>query len=645
MTVNKKALINEDIGYSSDATTLRVKSNVKKGNKAPSKMGQIILRRPTADEIRKAGTNPGDISMGQLRVFSKILYDFGLTSRIYRSKVTTVVFNTSKKLDKYRQIFKKFIGFFDPEEPVENVRAILELGKDDVFTCNDLLRVLRDTENWQSDSELLMNLSSVYKDIEMYDNKDKEPTDKDVKKVRDVYNKLTSFVIAELKAGHDKKTINDMIAYANSINNLMEDDAMDGATKLVYSDKAISTVSDLDAEVSEYMDSSKREGKLGQSNNLMHEEARENLQKLSFQLKNDGYTGGLTTTNVFDYLKANEPERIKYISQEYGIPEKDLSGEHFPTWESLAQFFYTPEMIRKIEFEQLQVKQRARTSGEARMGAALTNDARRLASQKRTIEKRRQRRMNGVSIDDLKARLKEKEEKLAQLRQDRDGLKRERDEAAALEDKETVDELEKSIKAAAEVYDRMASTVYVLRNKIKNYKDDSSYEVLDQADVEEIKKKDEELAAVINKAKDELDDTVGAEEFEKTLKKIDDELSSDKISDAGREKIYTWSFEINTTNSRVVRYVLNKLTAAMNMYKQYINVDFYDSSTKNSVGTTFTVDYAQSTMLYKTLEKNPGFAYQMMDALMQNVRDDLKIQASYDESSVEINEFFYESSN
>ena len=57
-----------------------------------------------------------------------------------------------------------------------------------------------------------------------------------------------------------------------------------------------------------------KEGKSGHSNTILHEEATRNLQELAIKLKNDGYVGGLTTENVFDYLKSNEPTTIEYIS-------------------------------------------------------------------------------------------------------------------------------------------------------------------------------------------------------------------------------------------------------------------------------------------------------------------------------------------
>ena len=641
----RKRIIKEDIGFSSDKTRIRVKDNVvKTGGRYKLPPERLVLRRPTKEEIA-AGTNPSDYQIGQLRIFSKVLFDFGLISRVFRSKVSSITKSNTRQLDKYRQIFHTFLGNFNANEPVQNVRNVLALVKDETFEAADIVGVLRATNDWQSESELLQNLSTGYKELKSYSG-EIEPSNDDIQAVKSVYVQLSNIINTEMSLGHDKKQITNAITYANNVNGLMEDDLyMADAEKLVYTDTAVQNVSDLEAEVNSYMAKVATGTKTGHSNTILHDEARRNLQILALKIKNDGYEGGLTTTNVFDYLKANEPEVIQHVSQTYNIPEEDLSGEHFPTWESLAQFFYSPEMIRKIDFEQLGVKNRARTSGDIRMGSLLTNDAKSAAARKKTLEKKIQAQKDKApTLEELEEQLKLQEQEHEEAKKIRDDIEQQYHEAQESEDQDVIDDVLKAYNASRVLVAKISKKITTLRKKIKKYKEDEDAAGVNKEDIEDLRKLQAEVKHIFDKARGTLDDNADTREFEKIIDKIDKIERKEDAAKFDPKEIdyYTWSFVVNSTRPAVIKCLQDNLKKGLELYNKYINISTFEPEYEGLVGTEFVIDYPRQSRLYKALKKDPEFAYKIMDALMTTVLNELKIRVKYydDEEYVHINEEF-----
>ena len=214
--------LKEDIGFTNDITKTRVRHNlVKGGSRLKMPANRIILRQPTKEEIQAADVNPSDYQIAQLRILSKVLFDFGLVSRVYRSKKSSIVKSNTKQIEKFKQIFRIFLANFNSNEPIKNVRNAFALVSDDIFTAADFVNVLSATKDWDSD-ELLMNLATIYRNINQY-NQDTEPSQADIKVVRKVYNTLSSFIQTEEQAGHSEREIKKAITYANTINNIMNE--------------------------------------------------------------------------------------------------------------------------------------------------------------------------------------------------------------------------------------------------------------------------------------------------------------------------------------------------------------------------------------------------------------------------------------
>lgn len=654
--------LNEDIGFNSDVTNSRVTHNAKSGGgkatggKKTMPSNRIILRPPTHDEIDAADYNPSDYQIPQVRILSKILNDFGLVSKVYRSKQTKLNPDTRRKVQKYQQIFTLFCNTFNANEPIKNVRDTLDLVDNEDILSSDIVMLLNNIDSLNAGEKMLPILASIYKDINGF-NDDYEPSQQDLNAIKGVYNKLNNVLVTAQNNQHSMAEVKKRIQLANTINTYMKEQIMQGANNLVYNDTNVKTVSDLQNDIIEYLNGQSQEGKSIHANTALHDEAARNLRALAIKLKQDGFEGGLTTKNVFDYLKANEPETIKWISSQYDISEDKLSGENFPTWESLAKFFYQPDMIRKIELEQLGVQQRSRATGDIRKGKNLAVDAKVVAKRKETLKKKiksgSSKSNNATSrIETLQARLEAKEKEYDEAKQIRDKIKADWHEAKELEDKDTAKELEDAYKKAKDLAFNIGKNVAAIRNSIKKAKANPDKEVK-KSDIEELRDLDKKEKEIFDKAKASLDDNADIRDLEAQFDRARDiDLTA---FDPSEINYRTWSFVLNTTNEKIVNYVIDELNKVLPQATGgteengkwtggYYNIDAYEPEYDDLLqkGTEIIVDYPAESKLFKMFKKTPQLATQLMNGLVQGIRRQFQVNVSYvkDEDKIKVNEQF-----
>lgn len=644
-----KEQLNEDIGFSSDATKLRLKDNLSKGgSRFEVPENRLVLRRPKKEEIQAAGMNPADYQIAELRIFSKILYDFGLVSKVFRSKKSPIVKSNIKKVEKYKNIFKTFLSKFNAEEPISHVRKALELVKDKNFEAADFVGILRSTKNWNSEEELLKNLAGGLREIKNY-KEDTDPSEKDVEAVKNAYTKLSDYIHEETKEGHTEKEITDSILYANTINNIMEVPYMVDGKKLLYKDTEIKNPTDLEAEMRVYLDSQQTEGKTGHSNTILHDEARQKLQELALKMKKDGYTGGLTTTNVLDYLDSNEPNILDYISTVYNIDREKLNGETFPTWESLAKFFYSPENLNKI-VEMIGVKERPKELGQIRKGAVLTVDAKLLKKRKEKLENRiKNAEEEKTVLNELQDKLDIKQKEYEEAKEIRDSIEADLVEAKQTNKPEVViTKLETSFEQAKNLLAKIGKSVSAIKFAIKKEEENPTKRTSKQTYIETLRELEKQEKAVFDRARNFLDDTSDIRELEDMIDKdyrTEEQQKKKKDDfDLSEIKYYTWSFVINSTNREVINTILTELKSGLKLFSDYdyMNIDAYNPEYTEMRGTQIIVDYPKESNLYKLLAKKPKFAYEMMDSLVNTAKNRLNANVSYytDEDYIKINQQF-----
>ena len=606
---------------------------------------KIILRPPTKEEVRAADTNPSDYQIAQLRILSKILFDFGLVSKVYRAKKATIARNNVKRIEKLKTVFRTFLQSFNSEEPVVNVRRALNLVKDELFTSVEFINIITATKDLRDESQLLRNVSTVYRNVMNYD----EPTDEDVIAVRKIYNKLADYVNTELTAGHEVGEIKRGIMYANTINHLMEEDELENAHDLVYSDPNVNTVSDLEADIDQYLTEQQSQGKYGHANTILHDEALDNLRKLSIKMKNDGFSGNLTPGNIFEYMKSNEPAIIDYVSSNYNISPDELNGEKFPTWESVAQFFYSPEMIRHIELELLKVDQRSRAVGENRKGALLAVDAKTVQNRKEALARQMEKKENTESpTGTLKAKLDAKEKEYEEAKKIRDNVKADYEEAQRRgEDKEMLNQLAQKYEEAKTIAFKIGKTAASIRHALKLATEAGTQDEVIKSDIERMKDLEKEEKQIIAQARKHLGDDDDIRAFDAAYKNEEDKVNQAWDFDDTWEIDYrTWSFVVNSVNDKITDYIVAQLQKGLSSLNKYVNVDKFEPEYPEIRGTQIVIDYPAESKLTMILEKKPKFAYEIMDSVVYVASTKFDKNVSYynDEEYIKINSKFLNNS-
>ena len=638
--------LNEDIGYASEGNYRDLRHNLNPGgSRIKLSNNQIIFRPPTKKEIQAAGLNPSDYQIAQVRVLSKILFDFGLSSQVYRSKKATLSKNNAKKIEKFKTIFRTFLQNFKPNEPIANVRRAFALVTNDTFTAVDLVNILKATKNWHSEEQILSNISTIYRNINEY-NKMADPSAKDLKIVRDMYNHLSNYIDTEERAGNSSTDIIRSITYANSINNVMAEPELENAYDIVYKDVNVNTVSDLEADIGEYLSSQQTEGKSRHANTVLHEEALENMKKLSTKMKDDGLSGDFTTANVFEYLKSNEPNIVDYLNTAYGLSADKLTAENFPTWESLAQYFYKPKMLYHIDKELLDVDERARSKGATRKGALLAVDVKAVKARKdalkKQIEKRKKKESN-VSATSLEDKLAAKEEEYEEAKRIRDKFKEDYLEASRVGKKKSVlNELEKKYEEAKAIAFKIGKSAASIRHMLKNAAKSGKPKKIEKSDIEKLKDLEKEEKKIISNARKKLSDEDDVREFDAMYGKVEDENDPWNWNEKEEVNYLSWNFIVNSKNPKILGFIVNELDSALKRLNKYVNISTYEPEYEDVVGTQIFIDYPGDSKLAKLLELNPNLAKQIMNSVTASAREKFKTTTSYynDDELIKVNQEF-----
>lgn len=125
LNARNRTILMEDIGFPSGNPSSEIVASTSKDRKKDKfPAGGLILRTPTPKEIEASGWNPASNIFGQIVLFSTLLYNLGLSDKIYKSPMITPP-SIKKQMEEHKKMFNDLFAWFDPNEPASNVRNLI----------------------------------------------------------------------------------------------------------------------------------------------------------------------------------------------------------------------------------------------------------------------------------------------------------------------------------------------------------------------------------------------------------------------------------------------------------------------------------------------------------------------------------------
>lgn len=564
----------------------------------------LLFRAPSKKELVAAEEAldmriSGDYQMGQNIVLSKVLFDFDILHKVYRTKKDSwndQTFNAAtvdKLLERIRQIFSKKNGYA-PDTPVEEVAERLENSTDvlekeygvrfpelvgAVPTWGDLLKINPATKSPQMPKGfnplLMKNLSILVGE----------------QKAKALYPKINEFLITQTAKGFKTpKAFGKYVANCETLRAVLNEPLLKKAFDSAMTSNLVTDVEELVVYLNKHLKDIREEKQEGHAMSIIHHNALKNLQRVDVMMKRAGFEDGVRNINsMFDYLQEKHPDTFAHVCRTYGLDEDSV--HQFNSYQEFCNWLYgDPERLGRIY-----LSAGVEGKGGARMNVLYKDEERKIKSLRKQKEAGT-RGPRGITKADFKKKLDEYLAAAEQLEK----------EIAEMPDKKSPEALEK----------------IALRKKFRKKYTDGMFRFKRMSDDAGTRKTiDDELAATLARKEDisnaEFDRLKDDAEIDKFQEKYGKEKTryADGVYDVG-EGYYTMAFTFNISSpSEVVDFIEGWLDKYFNMREtkagkeDLINVTAesgkYEGRMRMYPCTRFIVDYPEGSALYNKLEKMP----------------------------------------
>ena len=625
----------------------------------------IIVRPPNDEEIRKAATNPSDYQMGRIKYTSKILSDLELLPCVYNSKKAVIEKSSETRAKKILANLDTISVFFDGSMDIK--KFYVELTKSNINLHREyevfIPSVLYGAKDWNeltfidpklgyseglmmrlgtilrsvygSDRNLIQQqynsqISSVFKQnteykttCEITGDKEYEPTDEEVARMKRVYLKTLKFFINIENEGIFKQP-SSYVNYLNAIdsmNAILNEDIMKG---FVCTDDNIN-VKEYIEQIKIYINTIKTSGERGNTMTVMMDIATSNLKDLNETLIKSGHIGGLKNIdNFFKYITVYKPYLVANLTEIYGLTEDMLSAEVFTSYNEFFSYFYTPEMIRKIDSIVYKNK-RARVKDTLRKGAELAVDYALCEKRKKVINDR----IDGATVVKKRKNARSKEEIIKLM------------EAKTFEREELRNRLgnnDENINALKEKIAKLGKDIASLKNTLKRR--EINGDIVEKSDEEKITDINNQQNMILNKVRNRITTSAEIFDLKNEFNYVENTIEGDDAIIGG--DMYTYSFIVKTKKDEVRNAIIDVLTETFNPNgsKPY-NIDIYTSDVFENANEVI-IDYPKKSSLYKMFAAKPEMAFDIIKMVKFEVAKRIAINPVIinDEEYIKVNEAF-----
>lgn len=595
-----------------------------------------IIRRPTKDEQRAANIKTSDYQISSLTIQSSILFNFGLCSRVYRSKATVTKYNTKKRVSRYRSIFNKFFDCFDLNDRCErfyelisdssttiadecgvNIQDIIKGSRTWKTICNAEQiamkvapfvrgRSISSRQRQRSNSNFVKNVSG-YETSSLDTAMSYNPSEDDIKEVKRITSVLLNLLNKWSAIESTPNKFMKRMMITDSFNSIMHDEFMKSICNEVYDFDG--TIRELKNFIMNFLKKNEHSSEKRHSQTLLNEEAVKAQNDILLTIKREHIGQMLTPATLFEYINKHDDITKSTLKTKFNI---DITKDKFKDFEELAQYLYAPEMIKDIR-ESLGVQVRARSKGAIRRGAELIVDLKTTEQDRKRCEKI----LNG-QYDEEKETLKVKKAKLAlenssqlyeSAKQSKSQSKKSLRLAKISGDSERISRCQSLYDKACEMVTKLASDVQYAKKALKQAEKQRDLKAEAVKKLKELSEREYNILQSVYEDRGEDSDDEFKELRLNNKKRVDEE---DNIP------YFTWIFTMDGFNTKASERIVNEFEKSFNAPDDnYVNVTYHEEDeTENTV---FCVDYPQSSKFYKLFKKKP----EICDNLLRQVGDAL----------------------
>lgn len=628
------SILNEDVALA-DSTSSRKRSNfvtdtndkdssnedAKKSrggqSKAAVNAGQLIFRKPTAAEIDAVADKfnrnlGGDRQIVQIRALSKVLFDFDLLDKVYKSKKDDWNFGKSNATEVDKQIGnlrRIFTNNYAPDTPVEKVADDLENSTsrlEDEYGVR-IPEIIGAIDNWQQ--------------ILKHDPRTKSPEFptgfnpilmKNIEAVTksgfaETYKRVNELLIDAATQFNNPKAYAKYVAKNETMRVILDEPLIKRGMGAAMTSPNVSDVEELHLFLNKYLTKNRVAKQEGHTMAIMHDIALKRIRYFDLIMKRKGFENGIRDFNeTIDFLKEYKPETFDHICRTYNLNDKTIHQ-----FESYADFcnwlFGNPDRLNEILLS-VPTNVGARTKGAVAKGMDM-------AVRRKELMNKEQKLRNNLDAPvgakrGKKARtIEEIESEMDRLAKIREELKADMKERKARGETDTpeYEEIKKLEFDAGKQYAALKLTL----KKRRAAGDSQTIKSLEDR-LSDYREKREKLE---DRVFDRLKDDAEIDQFNREFNR---DKAREKMGDFDLGSGYrtmAFTLKISPKETEIIDFIINKLDKYLNKKEleagkeDLINVDYeggkYNGGMRMYPCTRFVIDYPEKSALFRKIKETP----------------------------------------
>ncbi len=585
-------------------------------SKAAINANKLVFRKPTATEIDAVADKfnrnlGGDRQIVQIRALSKVLFDFDLVDKVYKSKTDDWNFGKTNAtaVDKQIANLHKIFFKYKPDTPVEQVAEDLENSTsrlEDEYGVR-IPAIIGAMGSWQEilkhdprtksadfptgfNPILMKNIESVVKSGFV-----------------SIYKRVNELLIDAATRFKNPKAYAKYVDKNETMRAVLNEPLIKRGFDAAMTSPDVTDVEELTLSLKKYLSKNRIAKQTGNSMTIMHDTALKRTQYFDLIMKRNGYENGIRDFNeTIDFLKKYRPETYAHVCRTYDLDDKSI--HQFESYEDFCNWLFgDPDRFNKILLS-VPTNVGARTKGAVAKGMDM-------AVRRKELMRKEQNLRNDLdaptgSKRGKKARtIEQLESEMEQIAKLRAELKADMAERKARGETETPEyaEIKKLEFDAGKQYAALKHTL----NKRKAAPESQNVKSLEDR-ITDYREKREQLE---DRVFDRLKDDAEIDEFNREFNRDKARETMGDFDIGSGYRTMAFSLKVSPKETEVVDSIVHTLNSYLNKKEleagneDLINVDYkggkYNGGMRMYPCTRFEIDYPEKSALFKKIKATP----------------------------------------